>query len=109
MAIGPGGAVYVTGASDGNCSEGTAFDFATVKYVPVPVITNTVRVGVELVSGGTGGPGGTYYVLASTNAAAAPPNWSCVATNLFGADGGFSMTNAVDPAKPAQYFRLRVE
>ncbi len=44
MAIGPGGAVYVTGASDGNYSSGTTYDFARVNYVPGPVISNTVRV-----------------------------------------------------------------
>jgi hypothetical protein len=33
LALGPGGSVYVTAASDGDNSDETVFDFATVKYV----------------------------------------------------------------------------
>jgi hypothetical protein len=33
LAIGPDGAVYVTGASDGVSGSDTGFDYATVKYV----------------------------------------------------------------------------
>jgi hypothetical protein len=33
LAIDPDGAVYVTGASDGNFTARTAYDYATVKYV----------------------------------------------------------------------------
>ena len=33
LALGPGGSVYVAAASDGNNSDETVFDLATVKYV----------------------------------------------------------------------------
>jgi hypothetical protein len=38
LAIGPDGSVYVTGASDGNYTGGNTSDFATVKYITVPVL-----------------------------------------------------------------------
>lgn len=36
LVLGPDGGVHVTGASDGDSSDGRAFDFATVKYVALP-------------------------------------------------------------------------
>jgi hypothetical protein len=36
LALGPDGSVHVTGASDGDVSDGRIFDFATVKYTVSP-------------------------------------------------------------------------
>ena len=47
-------------------------------------------------------------MLASTNLAAPTTNWSCAATNTFGVGGSFSLTNTLNPALPAQFFRLKV-
>ena len=110
LAVGPGGAVYVAGVSDGNSSSGIAYDFATVKYVVPPVITDTVLAGNSLVfSGRGGGSGGVYCVLATTNVVEGMSNWERVATNTLGTGGSFSVTTALDPAKPRQFFRLQLE
>jgi hypothetical protein len=108
LAIGPGGAVYVTGASDGNFGSATTYGFATVTYVSVPAFTNTTLIGAGLIlAGSDGSPGATYYVLASTNLADRL-NWRRIATNTFGPDGSFSLTNTLDPKRPVQFFRLEV-
>ncbi|MCI0536078.1 MAG: SBBP repeat-containing protein [Verrucomicrobiales bacterium] len=38
LAIGPDGAVYVTGSSDGDPSDATIYDFVTIKYIVSPLI-----------------------------------------------------------------------
>jgi hypothetical protein len=77
--------------------------------IPPPTFTSTVQQDSNLVFSGTGGmAGGTYYVLASTNIATRMTNWVRVATNTFGVDGTFGVTNAVDPAKRRQFFRIQV-
>ena len=73
-----------------------------------PIITNTVLLGSSLVSCGRGG-GGTYYVLTSTNAAAPMASWARIATNSFGLNGAFCVTNAVDTANRLQFFRLQAD
>jgi hypothetical protein len=109
LVLGPGGAVHVTGISDGELGLGTTYDFLTVKYLAPPLITSTFLNGANFVFGGVGGTAGSnYYVLASTNVGAVLTNWVRVATNTFGAGGTFSVTNAVAPAKPRQFFRLQV-
>ena len=47
-------------------------------------------------------------MLASTNVAAWMTNWVRVATNAFGAGGTFNVTNALDPARPRQFFRIEM-
>jgi len=77
--------------------------------LPFKIISATLLDGSNLVFAGSGGSAGaTYYVLASTNLAEWLTNWACVATNTFELDGTFNVTNAVDLAKPTEFFRLQV-
>ena len=85
---------------------GSAYVF---RLTTVPAITSAVLAGSNLVFGGIdGSTGGTYYVLATTNAVDWLTNWVCVATNTFETNGTFSVTNALDPAKRQEFFRLQV-
>jgi hypothetical protein len=64
--------------------------------VPPPQITFAARLGNELVLRGTNGtPGWTYYILSSTDVAMAASNWVVVSTNVFDAQGNFSVSNAM--------------
>jgi len=59
-------------------------------------------------SGTNGTPGGSVFVLSSTNVALPVANWTRVATNLFDGSGNFSFTNAVNPSTPQQFFLLQL-
>ncbi len=78
--------------------------------VPKPVITSTMLNGANLIlngTNGTGSAGGTFYVLSSTNVAAPLSSWLYVSTNAFGAGGAFSVTNAIVPGVPNNFYMLK--
>ena len=65
--------------------------------------------GPDLVFNGAGGvPEAAYYVLTSTNLSVPRSNWTRLSTNLFGADGSFSFTNAITPQSPGNYYMIRL-
>jgi hypothetical protein len=71
-----------------------------------PVIGQVALSGSDFIFSGAGGVAdGTYYVLSSTNLAG-PATWTPVLTNQFDSSGGFSFTNAINPALPAQFFTI---
>ena len=93
----------------GNGHGGTANSLITITLLrpPKPTIKTATRSAAGLILGGIGGaPNGTYRVLASTNAALARTNWVPVLTNTFDASGNFSVTNAILPAVPKNFFLL---
>lgn len=74
-----------------------------------PSITTTWVSEGSLIFGGEGGvEAATYYVLSSTNVAAPTEEWLPIATNVFGAGGVFSVTNAINPNTPELFFRLLI-
>ena len=77
-----------------------------VAAVPVPIIASVLLTPTNLVLGGSNGlPQGGYYLLAATNLALPLSEWSRVATNFFGADGTFRLTNSLDA--PACFYLLQ--
>jgi autotransporter-associated beta strand protein len=75
-----------------------------------PRITSVAQVAANLVIGGTNGPPGLrYYLLSSTNVIAPLENWVPIATNTFDSNGGFIVTNAIEPNLPQRFHLLRVE
>jgi cytochrome c peroxidase len=71
---------------------------------PTPRIEYAKRTGNDFViSGSNGTPGGTYYILASTNPALPPASWSIISTNQFDSAGAFAFTNLAPPNAHAFY------
>lgn len=58
-------------------------------------------------SGSGGTTNGMYYVLTATNLMTPLAQWQNIATNQFDASGNFSITNAIDPSRPRQFYRLQ--
>jgi hypothetical protein len=103
LAIGPDGSVVVAGISDGDYSSGSISDFATVKYVVVPLLKieraapNTVAISWPSPS--------TGFTLQQNTNSIATPNWSNVVTTP--TDNGTTKTVSVNPAAGSRYFRLK--
>lgn len=75
-----------------------------------PIITGVSVSGGSLIFSGAGGtPGGTYFVLTSTNVALPVVNWTPILTNIFDPLGGFSVTNVINPAVPQGYYRIQIQ
>ena len=74
-----------------------------------PQFGAVTRSGGALIFSGTGGAAnGDYVVLSSTNVAAPLLNWLPVTSNLFDASGNFNFTNPINPARPREFYRLRL-
>lgn len=89
-------------------SSGTAASVTIVEIVFTPTITQSIaHTGSQLIVEGAGGlAGATYRMLTATNLTLPLDQWTPVITNQFGAGGGFSYTNAVQPGMREQYFRV---
>jgi autotransporter-associated beta strand protein len=75
-----------------------------------PLITGVSVVGGNLIFSGTGGtPGGSYFVLTSTNVALPVANWTRILTNTFDALGNFSVTNVINPAVSQGYYHIQMQ
>jgi len=91
-------------------ANGTAASVITVEiiFATTPTITQTItRDGNQvIINGAAGSAGATYRILTTTNVELPVVQWTPIVTNQFGAGGGFSYTNAIQPNMPAQYFRV---
>ena len=75
-----------------------------------PVIAQTRLAGGNLISTGGGGtPNWYYYVLASTNLALPPAQWTRLATNRFDGVGNFRITNAISPNASQWFYTIRCQ
>jgi hypothetical protein len=89
-------------------------DFGTVTLStnlvvpPVWMFTAESLSGTNLVVSGLGHPGGTYWVLVSTNPALPLANWARIETNSFDpVTGSFSFTNSIAPQNSQLFYRLQ--
>ena len=89
-------------------TSGTAASVTTVEIVFTPTITQAItRAGNQVIIIGAGGlTNATYRILSATNVALPVAQWTPIVTNQFGASGGFSYTNAIQPNTRVQYFRV---
>ncbi len=84
-------------------------DICPSEIVRPPRFTGVTLAGSSLVLTATNGvPGGTCYVLTSTNASSPFGDWTRVATNQFKADGSFVFTNATDPSGSRRFWLLQL-
>jgi hypothetical protein len=93
-------------------ASGAATSSVAVLTVSVPPTFGDIRVavgGASLVINGSGGtPGGSYYVMTSSNVAVPANQWTCVATNQFDAARQFSFTNTPDTNLPQCFYLLQL-
>lgn len=75
-----------------------------------PLMTGMQLQGGNLIITGTNGnaPGSPFYTLAATNLASPLASWTILATNQFGAGGGFGFTNNYGSNILQQYLILRI-
>ncbi len=105
MAI-TGGGPYVTW--NNNLAVNGTISVASVT-LPSPQINQVQFSNGNIVFSGTNGTAnGTYNVLTSTNLTVPLNQWTNIATNTFSSTGQFSVTNAVNPGTPQQYYILQV-
>jgi fibronectin-binding autotransporter adhesin len=67
----------------------------------------SVSAGTLVFSGTNGTANGTFYVLTTANLAAPLTNWVTLTTNSFNANGNFSVTNAINPGAPQQFYCIK--
>ncbi len=77
---------------------------------PPPVFTTSFMSanGSLIFSATNGSPGNSVYVLAATNAALPPAQWTPVATNQFDGNGNLIFTNAPDLGAPQTFYLLQL-
>jgi hypothetical protein len=102
-ALGTGLANYTISYTPGNL---------TVLAIPnnAPIISSVKLSEGNLIFSGTNlaNAGNQFYTLFSTNLALPLSNWAAIATNSFGSDGSFNLTNPVLPNLPQAYFILQL-
>lgn len=90
-----------------NTSQLNTSGVITVMAPPQPVINSEILSGSNLIISGTNGSAsGTFYVLTSTNVSLPISQWLKLSTNSFGANGNFSVTNAIPPGTKQQYYLI---
>ena len=91
----------------GSSSIGTRTAPITLVVRPHPVIVNTSLISTNFVVSGTNGfIGATYYLLAGTNLTQPFSQWTTLATNAFGMNGNFSVTNTITTGTARRFFTV---
>jgi hypothetical protein len=104
--------VTTTNVMTGASGSLTLTRVEAVQATPPPMITGLTFSSGNLTLTGTNGVAGrSYSVLATTELSAPLNQWTGVATNTLTTDGSFAITisNAVNPAIPHEYYILRTQ
>ena len=81
----------------------------SIVVAPKPVIAGVAISGGNIFLSGTNGiPNAPFYIVTSTNLSLPLANWARLATNQFGADGGFSFANAISQTNFQQFYLLQI-
>src|SRR6185312_15543502 len=77
---------------------------------PSPVITNFALSGTNLIFGGTNGlRNGVYWLRASRDLTLPADEWPVVGTNVFDGNGGFNVTNPIEPSGNQLFYLLQLQ
>ena len=101
------GTVYFYTVTASNACGATA---TSVEVSAPLMITSSLQISDELgCCSGWGGVAGRSYYTPHFHQSTYPGhhNWARLATNTFGASGGFNFTNAFDPVELQRYFRIQ--
>jgi len=80
----------------------------TLVVKPHPAIVGVSLTGTNSsISGTNGFAGATFYLLGSTNASLPLSQWTTMATNAFGTNGNFSVTNKISASPADRFFLIR--
>lgn len=100
--------LVVSDGSTGNSGTGT-YRLAGSGLLAGLRLCRPVRDAAHWVVSGLGGtPGQTFVLLTTTNAVAPVAEWTPIQTNQFDVLGVFTHPEPYDPARPEQYFLLRI-
>ncbi|MDR3458892.1 MAG: hypothetical protein P4N60_15690 [Verrucomicrobiae bacterium] len=92
----------------GTSSMGTRTAPITLVVKPHPVIVHTSLAGTNIMVSGTNGfIGATYHLLGSTNLTRPLSQWTPLATNVFGTNGNFSVTNKIPTGAAWNFFTVQ--
>jgi hypothetical protein len=101
--------------ANGGINQNWALMLLNLGTNPIPVMPRPQITGISLngttltVSGMNGFPGGTYYLLMSTNAAIPMSQWTPILTNAFDGQGNLSLsTNIVRAGDVQEFYVLHV-
>jgi hypothetical protein len=90
-----------------NISQLNSGLLSVMAAAPQPVINGVAIAAGNLIFSGTNGTaGGLFHVLATTNLATPLTNWVALTTNSFNANGSFSVTNAITPGTPQEFYLI---
>jgi hypothetical protein len=89
--------------------DGSIMVTGAVATASTPVFSSVVLSNGSLIMSGTNGTAtSSYRVTSATNLSTPRSQWIPIATNNFDSNGNFRFTNAVNPAKSAQFFNISV-
>lgn len=91
-----------------NARQAKLFRLGLAGGLPSPEFTTLTSTGAGglVFYGSNGTPGWKYRVLISTNLTLPVPQWLCLVTNTFDANGNFVFTDSVAPATLQQFYWL---
>ena len=111
VALGKVGNGVLTLSAGNTYSGSTTISAGTLLLTSAGAIPNSPNISLSgtnvIISGTNGLTGAPYYVLSSTNLALPLANWTALSTNTFKSTS-FSVTNAVDPSAPRNFYLLRI-
>jgi pectate lyase len=95
------------GTNQGFAFYGAAPDLGAFEFGPTNAPAPTIaKAGTNLILTASGWANRTNYLIASTNLALPPPQWTIIATNFSDLAGTSKFTNAIPTGLPARFYSI---